>query len=91
MEEKEYSNLTDSELIIEAKNLKKRKVYSALIIGILTGIILFGTVAWFMGPTKNFVAFLLPMLFPIYFIYRIVKNSENDKELERVLQDRNLS
>jgi purine-cytosine permease-like protein len=84
------SELSNEELIIEKKKLKKRKVTNALIIGFLTGIIAVGFVAWFLGSKKNFIAFLLPMLFPIYFIYLIIKKSKKDKDLEIVLKERNL-
>jgi predicted branched-subunit amino acid permease len=50
-----------------------------------------GIVAWFLGSKKNFIAFLLPMIFPIYFIYLIIKKSKNDKDLEIVLKERNLN
>lgn len=90
MDKKILSELTNEELMIEKKKLKIRKVINALIIGILAGIVAFGTVAWFLGSKKNLIAFLLPMIFPIYFIYSIIKKSKKDKDLETVLKERNL-
>ena len=91
MDKRNYSELTDEELKIEKKKLKKRKVINALIIGFLAGIVAVGIVAWSLASKKNFVAFLIPMLFPIYFIYRIIKKSKKDKVLETVLKERNLN
>ncbi|MFD2565004.1 hypothetical protein [Aquimarina rubra] len=85
-----FSELTDEELIIEKKKLKKRKVINALLIGFLAGIVAVGIVSWSLGSKKNLIAFLLPMLFPIYFIYLIIKKSKKDKDLEIVLKERNL-
>ncbi len=91
MDKKTLTELTNEELLIEKKKLKKRKVTNALIIGFLAGIVAVGIVAWFLGSKKNFIAFLLPMIFPIYFIYLIIKKSKNDNDLEIVLKERNLN
>lgn len=91
MDKKTLSELTNDELLIEKKKLKKRKITNALIIGFLGGIVAFGIVAWILGSKKNLIAFLLPMIFPIYFIYLIIKNSKKDKDLEIVLKERNLN
>ena len=91
MEQRELSELTEEELLIEKKKLKKRKLINATIIGFLAAIIAFAVVSWSLGSKKNLIAFLLPMLFPIYFIYRIIKNSKKDKELETLLKERNLN
>ena len=91
MDKKTLSELTNEELLIEKKKLKKRKITHALIIGFLAGIVGFGIVAWMTGSNKNVIAFLLPMIFPIYFIYLIIKKSQKDKDLEIVLKERNLS
>ncbi len=79
-----FSKLTDEELKIEKKKLKKRKVINAVLIGFLAGIVAVGIVSWSLGSKKNLMAFLLPMLFPIYFIYLIFKKSKKDKDLEMV-------
>jgi hypothetical protein len=91
MDKKVLSEFTNEELLIEKKKLKKRKITNALIIGFLAGIVGFGVVAWILGSKKNLIAFLLPMMFPIYFIYLIIKKSKKDKELEMVLKERNLN
>jgi 4-hydroxybenzoate polyprenyltransferase len=91
MEETKLYDLTDEELITEKKKLKKRKIFNAFVIGFLAAIIAIAFVAWSLGSEKNLIAFLLPMLFPIYFIYRIIKNSKKDKKLEILLKERNLN
>lgn len=88
--QKNYSNLTDEELMIEKKKLKNAKVTHALIIGFLGGIILFGIIGWFMSAEKR-LGFFIPMIFPAYFIYRMVKNSEKNKDLEDTLRERGLN
>jgi len=90
MNKKALSELTNEELLIEKKKLKKRKIINALIIGILAGVVIFSIVAWILNPKKNLIAFLLPMIFPVYFIYLIIKKSKNDSDLKIVLKERNL-
>ncbi|MCL5247734.1 hypothetical protein M4I21_18115 [Cellulophaga sp. 20_2_10] len=84
MEETELYKLTDEDLLAKKKKLKNRKIFSAFAIGV-------AVVAWSLGSKKNLIAFLLPMLLPIYFIYKIIKNSKKDKKLETLLKERNLN
>ena len=90
MEKANYSNMTEEELLMEKRKLKKRKISYAFIIGLFAGIVGVGIVSWSLSSGKNFIAFLLPMLFPVYFIYLIIQRSKQDKELERVLKERNI-
>ena len=90
MNKNRFYELSNEALIIEKKKLKKKKVVNALIIGFLTGIITVALVAWFLGSKKNFIAFLIPMLFPMNFIYLIIKKSKEDIDLEVALKERNL-
>ena len=91
MEKTELYELSDEELRTEKKKLKKRKMFNAFVIGFLAAIVVVAVVAWSLGSKKNLIAFLLPMLFPIYFVYIIIKNSKKDKELEILLQKRNIN
>ena len=59
MDKKTFSELTNEELIIEKKKLKKRKIINALIIGFLAGIVGVGIVAWILGSKKNLRTFFL--------------------------------
>lgn len=87
MEKKDYSLLTDKELLI--KKLKKSKILFGLYIGFLGGVLLFGLVSWFLSPGKRFFA-LIPTLIPIGFIYGLVRQSNNNEGLEAVLKERQL-
>ena len=84
MTDKNLSELTDSELLDEAKKMKSNSVIHALFIGIMIGVITYGV-------AKNNFGFLA--LIPLYFVYKIFSNTENNKNnkaLENLLKERNL-
>lgn len=81
MQQKELTELTDDELLKEAKKMKSKSIISALVIGFMIGI-----VVW--SIAKNTVGFLT--LIPLFFIYKLVNNSKNDKALKELLKERNL-
>jgi len=81
MEQKELSELTDEELLADAKKMKSNSIMSALLIGFMAGIIIFSVV-------KNTWGFLT--LIPLYFIYRMVTNSKNNDALKKELEARDL-
>ncbi len=87
MNKKNLSELTNQELLVEKKKLKKQKIINAFIIGFLGSIVIIGIVSSISG--ENF-AVLIPLLFPIYFIYRIISNSKKNTELEMYLKKQNL-
>lgn len=72
MEKKDFSELTDEERLIEKKKLKNSKTFHAIYIGFLAGILIFGLVSWSLSPEKKW-GFLIPMLIPVFIIYRLVK------------------
>lgn len=88
MEKKNLSELTDEQLIIEKNKLKKSNIINAVVIGFLASIVVVGIISSVI--TKKFVV-LIPLLFPIYFIYRIVSNSKKNKELDLILKERKLN
>ncbi|WP_106794317.1 hypothetical protein [Aquimarina sp. Aq78] len=88
MKKKNLSELTDEQLLIEKKELKKSKIINAILIGFLAGIVIVGIVSSIFA--KKFVV-LIPLLFPIYFIYKLVSNSKKNNELEVLLNERNLN
>lgn len=90
MESKDYSKLTDEELLLEKKKLKKNKIFFAFSIGFLAGILIFGAVSWSLSPNKHW-GFLIPMAIPIVFIYNILKNRKSSAQLEAVLKDRQIN
>jgi len=90
MEKKEFSKLTDEELLEEKKKLKNSKIFHAIAIGFLAGILIFGVASWSLADEKQ-IGFFIPMLIPVVFIYRIIKNSKNNRDLESVLKERGLN
>lgn len=89
MENKTYSELTDQELLIEKKKLKKAKIHHAFYIGFMVGILIFGFVSWFLTEDKNLL-FLIPMLIPMVFIIKMIKNPKSNDDLEAILKQRGL-
>jgi len=83
MENTELSQLTDQELLAEAKKMKSFSITNAFLIGFLLGIVIFSVI-------KSTFGFL--MLIPLYFVYKMVNDPRNKriKELERLLKERNL-
>jgi len=82
MEQKELSELTDQELLDEAKKQKSAAMMNAGLIGFLMGVIIYSV-------AQNNLGFLT--LIPLFFIYKLVNNSKYDrKELDRLLKERNL-
>ncbi|WP_367390018.1 FUSC family protein [Lewinella sp. LCG006] len=81
MTKEELSQLTDQELLNEAKKMKSASIMSALVIGIMIGVIVWSIL-------KNTVG--LFTLIPLYFIWKIANGSKNNKALEKLLKERNL-
>lgn len=82
MNQKELSELTNEELLQEAKKRKSASIMNALLIGFLAGVIVYSI-------AKNSLGFLT--LIPLYFIYKLINNSKyKSKELEDLLRERNL-
>lgn len=82
MKQKELSELTDQELLDEAKKMKSSSMTNALFIGFLIGIIIYSIV-------KNTYGFFT--LIPLFLVYKLVKNSKSNKALEDELEARNLN
>ncbi len=81
MTQKELSELTDQELLDEAKKMKSAAIMSALVIGLMIGVIIWSVV-------KNTVGFFT--LIPLYYIYRLLNNPKDTNALEELLKERNL-
>lgn len=88
MEKNNLSELTNEELKIKKKELKRKKVFNATLIGFLAGIFFVGIVA---SIYKKNISMIVPMLIPLFLINRLVNNSKKDKELEELLKERNLN
>ncbi|RLJ79394.1 FUSC family protein [Pedobacter alluvionis] len=82
MEQKTLSELTDQELLLEAKKRKSAVIINAVLIGFLAGII-------FYSVMKNTLGLLT--LIPLFFIYKLANNSKyNSQEIENLLKERGL-
>lgn len=81
MTQKELSELTDQELLDEAKKMKSTSITNAVLIGFLIGIIIYSIM-------KNSLGFFT--LIPLFFAYKIFNNSKDNKDLKRLLKERNL-
>ena len=81
MKQKELSELTDQELLDKAKKMKSDSMISAILIGVMIGVVIWSVV-------KNTVGFFT--LIPLFFAYKLIQNSSNDKALKEVLKERNL-
>ncbi len=81
MTQKELSELTDQELLDEAKKMKSTSTMNAVLIGFMVGIIIYSTV-------KNSLGFFT--LIPLFIIYKLVNNSKNNKALDKLLKERKL-
>jgi riboflavin transporter FmnP len=80
-ETKKLSELTDSELLEKAKKMKSTSMMNAIFIGIMAGVIIYSIV-------KNNLGFFT--LVPLYFAYKLIKSSKDNKPLEAELKARNL-
>lgn len=82
MDKKILSDLTDQELLQEAKKRKSASITNAFLIGFLIGIVFYSVV-------KNTWGFLT--LIPLFLAYKLINNSKYEKEeLENILKERGL-
>ncbi len=82
MDLKQLSELTDQELLKEAKKMKSASILNAVLIGFLIGVVFYSVVKSTWG---------LVTLIPLYLIYKLMnKSGYNKQELDRVLKERNL-
>lgn len=79
--QKELSELTDQELLQEAKKMKSSSIINALLIGFLIGIVIYSIVV-------NSWGFFT--LIPLFLAYKLINNPKKDKELKELLKERNL-
>ncbi|SHK20785.1 hypothetical protein [Chryseobacterium polytrichastri] len=86
MNPENFTELNDQELLQKAKKLKNNKIIDATIIGFTLGAVVYGAIKHGFG----FFTF-----FPLVLPFFIVRNSANNKLLEKAiqkeLQSRNLS
>lgn len=83
MAQNEYTQMTDQELLAEAKKLKSFSIINALLIGVLAGVIFYSVVKSSWGMLT---------LIPLYFIHKMIQDPKNKKvnELQRLFKEGNL-
>lgn len=81
MKRKILAELTDQELLDEAKKVKSTSKINAVLIGFMIGVIIYSII-------KNSIGFFT--LIPLAFIFSLVNNSKRNKDLEKLLKERNL-
>src|SRR6188472_521560 len=81
MKQKELSELTDQELLDEAKKRKSTSIMNAVLIGFMIGVVVYSIV-------KNSWGFLT--LIPLFLAYKLFNSSKNNEALEKLLKERNL-
>lgn len=83
MKQKELRELSDQELLQEAKKMKSVSITNAVLIGFLLGIVFYSIV-------KNSLGFLT--LIPLFLAYKLINNKSkySNQELENLLKERNL-
>ena len=82
MEQNKLKELTNEELLKEAKKLKSANIIDATLIGILFGILIYSIIA------DNFSFFFGLIL--LYAIYKLATSSKfKKKEIENLLKERN--
>jgi len=81
MNQKELTELTDQELIEEAKKIKPSPLVDAFFIGFLVGIIIYSVV-------MNSWGFLT--LIPLFIVYKLLKKSKRNEALKKEMKERNL-
>ena len=81
MKQKEPSELSDQELIEEAKKSKPSPILDAFLIGFLIGIIIFSVLVNAWG---------LSILIPLFLIYLFLKKPKRVEALNKELEARNL-
>lgn len=79
---KQLSELTDQELLQEAKKMRSTSITNAVLVGVLIGIVIYSIM-------KNSLGFLT--IIPLFLAYKLINNSKYNKtELEHLLKERNL-
>ncbi|WP_299258065.1 FUSC family protein [uncultured Aquimarina sp.] len=81
MKQKELLELTDQELLDEAKKMRKASIINASLIGFMIGIIIYSIL-------KNTVG--LFTLIPLFFIFKVFHKPEKNAALKKLLKERNL-
>ncbi len=78
MKDKNLANLSEQELLQKMKKIKSNKIIDSAIIGFTVGIAIYGAI-------KNGLEFFT--FFPLILAYMFVRNSANNKLLEKEIKE----
>tara|TARA_R110002072_G_scaffold196769_1_gene354147 strand:+ start:216 stop:464 length:249 start_codon:yes stop_codon:yes gene_type:complete len=81
MRPQDFSDLTDQELLDEAKKVKSNAIMNATLIGFMVGVVIYGV-------AKNNLGFFF--LIPLFLAFKFFHKPQNNEALEKVLKERNL-
>ncbi len=81
MKEEKFAKFSDQELLDKRKNSKTQLIINAVLIGSLVGISIYGAIK------SGFTFFTL---LPLIFVFFLIKNKTDSKELEEEIKSRNL-
>lgn len=82
MSQKELSEMTNEELLLEGKKIKSSNIINAVLFGVMIGIAAYSTI-------KNGLGILT--FFPLLLIQMLLKNNARKKAFETELKERNLT
>ena len=82
MTQKNLSEFTDSELLLEGRRIKATQFINAILFVVMIGVATYSTV-------KN--GFGILTFFPLLFIQMLVKNGSRKKAVDALVKERNLA
>ena len=82
MSQKELSELTNEDLLLEGKKIKSDNIMNAVLFGVMIGVATWSTVKYGLG---------IITFFPLLFIQMLLKNNARKKAFETELKNRNLT
>ena len=82
MIQKELSELSNEDLLLEGKKIKSGNIVNAVLFGVMIGVATWSTVKYGLG---------IITFFPILFIQMLLKNNARKKAFEKELKERNLT
>lgn len=82
MKQKNLSELTDQELLLEAKKARSTAIIDAILIGAMIGVVFYSVMQKTFG---------ILMLIPLFLAYKLIsKPKYKNRELENLLKERGL-
>lgn len=82
MSQKELSELTNEDLLLEGKKIKSGNIMNAVLFGVMIGVATWSTVKYGLG---------IITFFPLLFIQMLLKNNARRKAFDNELKERNLT